>query len=412
MAGELNPAAQAYRDGVLQTSGDMPVIFIDTNNFDGLNVDIPNNVTAETADITDEHVLQLRAQLNEGAPGLGNVFDDDSMRILTQLYVNDGPRALSVDHEGQRYCMVGDLHESIDQKDELIPLMAHEALENIQPIPGTEEEWQTLVGRHEGSHCDDPSEIEGEISLNSEDERVLHMLNTETEADRMALDVTDGSVSPEVLDAYKDYRGIVVGDQHDDFDHATGPFLDNPESSPLTQDHVEGARASVDAMISGVASELGISQDDALAMRSQDPEQFVSTLETLVQRGDFKDGQVNEHVNTFVEDYVDAYRDRVLETGNTPTYSDEEPDATTPTETAPNDGPVPYEFSSLQNGAPEIVAGETRDEMHIGGQSAASYFASVSDPALAEQRIAMMAEQGATMDASADQNAALDTMRL
>ncbi len=407
---------ESFRQGALETAGGMPIIFIDPDAFEaGKNIDLAEHEQVDFSTIPQGDADIMRQTLNDGAPGLGDSLSNEDLKTLTGIYINGGPRALTIDHDGQRYCMVGDMHASIDEKEEFIPSVAHVPLDQLKEIPGTNEEWQRLIGRHEGEHCDDPSEIMGETDFSTEDKRVLHMLQMETKSDRVAIDIQDGSIPEEVIDAYKDYRGLVAGDEHDDFDHASGPMLDGDGSTPVTQDHVDGAAASVPAMVDAVANTLGISEEAARTMRKEDPNTFIDTVETALENGDFDNPEIPELQN-FVADYTDAYRSQVE--GSTPQIADTPtPDQAAPESDSQFNDLFPYEHSFLDpaNGGDIMIAqGETQDTITIGGASASSYFANIADPALAQQRIDAIAAQDMAISnpaVTAEQNVALDTLK-
>tara|TARA_R110001592_G_scaffold144484_4_gene367639 strand:- start:6838 stop:8028 length:1191 start_codon:yes stop_codon:yes gene_type:complete len=388
----INSPEDAFRTGVLETAGDVPVVFIDPNDFSGLTVDIPKGVFAAHDDITDAHRQIVKDALDSSAPGFSDTLSDDVLTNVAQDIVNNGPHAFWFNANDTRYCMASGFHDSIDNKEELVPLIAHETIDNLGAIPGTDAEWQHLVGRHEGAHCDDPSNPEPPAN---EDERVLTELRNETENDRIALQDPDGHISPAVIDAYKDARGLVVGDAQDDFDHANGILLDTTQGEP-TQAHVDAARSVVPSMISGVAQELGISEAQAQKMRTQDPQGFIGAVESQLDKGGFTQdttGADNPLVRDYITDYVDAYKDQVLkgEDHGQLFYN--------------NTSPIP-----IGDGAPVVVTDLADSKMQIGTDRAPDYFAKVADPALAQQRMDMMAAMSA--ENSTDQTMALNTAKL
>lgn len=385
----INSPEDPYVSGVLETAGDIPVAFIDPNKFEGLNIDLPNGQYATADDITAEHLQMFKDALDENAPGFSDNLDPDVLKAATLQAINDGPRAFTFDYNDQRYCVVNGFHDSISAKEDVLPLVAHESPENLGAIPGSDAEWMHLFGRHEGATCDDPATP----AFENEDERVLFELQGETANDRVAIQDPDGHISPDVIETYIDARGLVVGDENDDFDHANGIFLDDPSSGTPTQEHVDAARSVVPAMVQGVAYELRIDEDSARQLREDNPEMFTGVVQDLLDRNYFDTdttGQQNEHVQTYIQDYVDAYRDQVL---------DEDHSSLSPMNDIIQHGQIFYDDSSpktVGDGSPIVVTDLTQSQMQLGQDGAGDYFAKVADPALAQDRMEMMAGMDST----------------
>ncbi len=394
----INSSEDPYISGVKETVGDIPVAFIDPNTFEGLDIDLSNGQYAAPDDITDAHIQMFKDALDENAPGFSDNLDPDTLKAATLQAINDGPRAFTFDYNDKRYCVVNGFHDSISTKEDILPLIAHESLENLGTIPGNDAEWMHLFGRHEGSTCDDPATPD----FQNEDERVLFELQGETKNDRVALNDPDGHISPDVIETYIDARGLVVGDENDDFDHANGIFLDSPESGTPTQEHVEAARSVVPAMVQGVAHELRIDEDSARQLREDNPEMFTGVVQDLLDRNYFDTdttGQPNEHVQTYIQDYIDAYRDQVL---------DEDHSSLSPMNDIIQHGQIFYDDSSpkpVGDGTPIVVTDLTQSQMQLGQDGAGDYFAKIADPALAQDRMNMMAG----MDNTTEQDFTLNT---
>lgn len=390
-----------YISGVLETSGDIPVAFIDPNKFQGLHIDIPNGQFAAPSDISDDHIQIFKDALDENAPGFSDTLHPDTLKEATLETINYGPRAFTFDYNDQRYCVINGFHDSISAKEDLLPLIAHETLDNLGTIPGTDAEWLHLFGRHEGSTCDDPPSPD----FKNEDERVLFELQGETKNDRVALADPDGHISQKVIDTYKDARGLVVGDEQDDFDHANGIFLDSDNTDTPTQAHVDAARSVVPSMIEGVAHELSIDTESARQLRSDSPEIFAGVVQDLLDRDYFDTdttGQLNEHVQTYIQDYIDAYRDQVLS---------EDHSSLSPINGIIQNGKVFYDNTTpktIGDGDPAVITAFTESHMQLGKDNADVYFAKLADPAQAQDRMNMMKDLDSTTDQSPNLSAAID----
>lgn len=373
-----------YIQGVLETAGDVDFAVLDPNSFAGIDVDIPNGQLATTDQVTAEHIEQFRAVMDSLKPNISDAYTDDVITNAVVTSLNDGPRAFWFEHEGERFGLINDFHESIDDTSQILKLIAHD--DGILPAPGEDAEWKHLFGRHEGATLDNAN-----LSSNmTEDEIILNTLNDEIGDDRVALADNDGDISQAVKDAMIDYRNLVPGDEFDDFDHANGIFLNPGNTELATQAHLDAARSVVPMMISGVAADLGVSEPEVRVMRIENPEKFIDAVDSLAEQRAFTqdiNGVDNPHVQEYIQNYTSAYREHVLNNERA----------------ALDEGGVFYDHAALQplgDGTPVITQGGLgeSDTLTIGADSANGYFAKLADPALAEQRIAMMAEANAQLE--------------
>lgn len=142
---------------------------------------------------------------------------------------------------------------------------------------------------------------------------------------------------------------------------------------------------------------LGVSKYDAQNLSIEDPEAFEKAVKTAINNGDFKAD--NPFTDDIARQYMDAYRRQIIETEIKPKHGKR--DGLSSTDHAPQNNRDNIDTNDIKGGEATVdLYADTGAKMQIGGVDASSYFASVADPQLAQQRIDSKA--AATAEVSSD----------
>jgi len=351
-----------YQDGVRDTSS-KPVIFTDPNDFDLTLKDIiKSNVKREDVakgqfKISPKDRETMREMLEDQHPGITSGQTNREIEIMVYQSVKRGPFADIFMKDGVEVCIVNELLEEIDHKNEFMPHIAATSLEKLGVIPGWNDHWQRAIGIHEGEHC---NQIFPDVSKMSEADIDIHVLNMEAGSDIKAIKWLKENGHPEIAQALHDYRALGA---NRDPTHATSIFLENEGGNiQVWPEHIDAARSFKGAMVNGVASTLGISKQDARQLFDDNPEKFIETARQNLADGVHNGNNTNPHIATYIEDYIGAYQRQIL---------DPDPVGPRPTnKTDPHYSPVNMSSASddLLEGRVEYIAAATTLERERSGE--------------------------------------------
>lgn len=309
---------QAYRAGVLKTS-DVPVVFLDPDLFDMSDLpaageELTRQLEAQAPGITKALLDKIKESGDE-RNGITNT--QVTPHQLAYLFSKRGPSAVSnIMVGGKEYCVVNEPDHRFDNKDEITTFLSRHKVDS-EFIPGDDDDWNRIVGLHEGEHC---NQEEGEVQPRALD-NALDVLNEELRADRSALSLSDA----EVALAYKDLRHLSSSvflknwrnGLHDGA-HATGALLNGDDQAE--KHHFEASssyKQRIDDFVGENAAE--ILEDDPNAYF----ESVNSSLENhmVEQYGKYLENPSFEEIETFIAEqamadyaksYEGAYRRRIM----------------------------------------------------------------------------------------------------
>lgn len=301
-----------YQDGVRHQS-EKPVLFVDPNDFD--LEQIKNNFYNGNQTIGPENIKILREVLEEQWPNITNDLTDGELDRFGQTMVDSGPFAISTEHDGQDFCIINEPIESLDHKNEIMPLLANTGKSDLGVIPGWTPHWFKSIGIHEGEHC---NKEQVDYSTMTPDEVSAYDLTLETKADLAAVKWLNENGHEQLAQALKDYRALSAAN---DEIHASSIFLNRDDvdldNLQVTVEHVEAAENSKDVMFEGVANRLGIREVEAELLLVNDPQKFLDTAREIHCAGGFNaDQQItggNQYVKDYIENYINAYQRQVVD---------------------------------------------------------------------------------------------------
>ena len=306
-----------FEDGV-KARTDSPVVFIDPNDFDGIDADfsnLNNPKPADPKDITAEHISNLKDSLESQSPGITDDMDDQQLRDLILNSFNRGPHVEKVDNDGTQIAIITKLHDSLDNKDALVSFMSGGQLDG-DDVSASLDDIKFYIGAHEGGHVDNDILVEelegmtnqerGEYIYSTPSARTT-ILNDETNADISALKLLKEERGVDFTDDLKSIRTVTA--PMDD-KHATAIHLDD---GPLvvTPDQGEASRDFFNTMHLGVAKELGITSEEATVLQVTDRDKYNETVDKLLDEG-FYSLDINGDANPAIEEYIRAHREEEI----------------------------------------------------------------------------------------------------
>lgn len=321
----------AYEKGVESTSY-MPVIYIDPNKFT----------------LGQPGAQEVRKQLEEQMPGSSARFNDKDLQDIANAALLSGPfatNALIKDRDGGDVCLVNKPNGTIINPDhalESFGIAGPGAMDrrHLKDLPGSVEEWQYRVGKHEGEHC---NQLETDTVT---PEGKCRYLENETRSDRQAIRTLREEGKNDIAQALIDVRAIAAA--NGDADHATGIFIDDADSPTITPEITAAAREFKDVMVAEVAKRQGLSVAEAEKLRHADPRAFTATVDEAMKDGAFD--QKGPYTKRYIQAYSGAV-DRLCVEDTTPFPP--EPVAPAPEEPESSEEPAAAESQVTPDPAPE-----------------------------------------------------------
>ncbi|MFA7275481.1 MAG: hypothetical protein WC043_01615 [Pseudobdellovibrionaceae bacterium] len=263
-----------YKVGVEMRSG-KPLIYIDPDKIDTWRLE--RDVSKGDKDAISE---QIATQLDEQYPGISKRFTQDELVEITAASLNKGPFSHQL-QGGSPLCLINEPKGDQVDPDKIYDTFGLSKKFNpahLIPLPGSRDEWEQLVGEHEGEHCNQTPVQRGSDPLAE-----VKILGNEALSDRAALESLRKQGRDDIAQAWKDIRVFAAANGDDE--HATSIFLDDPNFEGAKPEHLEAARAFRNEMCLGVAQTMGITPDEAEKLRKADPQKFADTVEDAYING-------------------------------------------------------------------------------------------------------------------------------
>ncbi len=377
----------SFEEGVEDTSN-LPVIFIDPDHLQHDNMQkniqaISETVNKQFRDIfpdTPENINPLKdavvTEPGDTPKDIPLAENRHGIKKLVSALQDAGPAAMPITINGQKVCLVnkpGHVYTpngqspfiNMKNKDEVMSSLAHTPQEDLKNIKGTEGDIQRAIGVHEGTHCNQA------VTKQSDTKAVLE---SEAWGDHHAREDLIKRGKPEVAESLKDVRVLGAARDHS---HATAPFLGTSKEITQSEDHLK-ANHEFQGFISKGKELFG-----------NDTEGLINGVDTLVKGGEFADEPEGK---AQAQDYIETVRRQTL---------NQDPETGQARPLSNNDATL--DLKNIQGGQPEIIQGDIKDTMEIGGVKASSFFNSHSDPGAAQQRL----DQQAKLDVGVNNEANL-----
>jgi len=355
----LRSKDSVYERAVQETAFDADILFVDPTvlekklkdfGADAKTLASSAEVKAFLSTLTDEQKAELgetyQQHLEDQLPGtaqamLENFSDIDNYTDLATDALTRGPAAISnVEINGNQYGIVYKPNEAFDTKNDIVNTflsgnthsessesqtaidLSPEEIENIvDNMPGSNREWVSTIGYHEGNHIFTRSfEVQPNIG------NPASTLASEASADRAAYYQATYRNDSDVALAFRDLRALSGNDPS----HATGPLMDSGD--PASYLHLRAASDYQGIMLGAVDNKYDFDAHEGSATNAQellreDPDAFFETLNGHMEeiRGNVLDEYnqnpqeyettmvvVGQIYTDYMNDFEDAYRRRVL----------------------------------------------------------------------------------------------------
>lgn len=259
-----------------------------------------------------------------------------------------------------KVCVVMEEDWYSDSKEEMVTILSGVPVDKLKNIPGSEALWDKAVGIHEGTHCERP---QAPVT-------VQDTLTDEVRADMNAVSWLRDNGHKDVAEALIDYR--ILGSVHKiDVVHADGMALQLGGTASITADYMTAAQSIRSQVLGVIRDEHGVgSLKNAEKYIAKFPKRCIETVEKALFNGEFKDAQ-NPDLEIHVHAYTQAFRRQM--NGVTPL----------PPIVSVNLNDIKGSYANVD------LTGDGHVSMTIGEVSAPEFFASIADPNLAAERIAL-----------------------
>ncbi len=361
--GEIIMSDETFEKGVENATADF-LFFIDPDDIDKENIHSASNIQV------------IRDALNVNSNNLGQLISDDEAKILlTDTLTVGGAAARGLDIAGiavnpnatedsiAHICLVVE-PESNRTPQKYIQELTGLPSSRFKVTPSLDV-IDEAVGTHEGTHCDIPNNQQNQL------------LGNEVRGDAAAITMLGQDPFAQM---FTDYRTIATAHKIDPV-HATGVALENGGVSDVTLDYVRATRAvkpSIDALFLEKGGYYNTNK-----MIRLNPERYVRTIETALRNNEFDDPN-NPDLTEHVRAYTEAFRRQIKGVSPLIETAQNVNSSTMGTKTAFAD------LNDIKGSAANVdLTGDGRASMTIGEVSAPEFFASVANPNLAAERIAI-----------------------
>ena len=371
---------------------EVPLVFLDPDAF--------NREYFETNHHADpEDIPIMRAMINAQVPGAaGPRVSDSDLGALVGRVLTEGPYGQRMEIPADESIpgsqptpfgvinLPGELND--DAIHEYMPSVAHMPAAMLRSIPGTEEAWDEFFGRHEGTH---PNQFVYNADI-TDPHTAVEIMRRELESDQAGLHWLRSQGHDDMAQTIIDYRALSASaDPH----HAALAIMSDQTDTPVTQENFDAARGFVGVMYDAVEHEAGLNFIQSRHLFRQNPIEFNRHIKTMLEEGAF-DHLQNPYVRSYIEAWSGAVDRQVI--GPNPNMPEVAP-APISSDPVDADGkpikeqPDPVADPQIRGdaGGTPIITLRDGDQatLRIGGGTAAEFFASHADPALAEQRLAV-----------------------
>lgn len=228
----------------------------------------------------DRHAEKIRTAIEEQHPELAGKLSQDELFAIVDAADADGePSAQIISVQGNQMCVITDSSSDALNKDELFSVIAKPPSGGKREVPGWQDHWERVIGRHEGEHCNQPT-----IDISKPfDDIMFQKFKNEVGADKKAIEFLKERGLTEELQAYKDWRALNAVDRGD-FVHASKYLLDHPDVEP-TMEHMKAASLAKESMIADMERATGMSAIDLQRMKREEPRKFMDKVDELLKEG-------------------------------------------------------------------------------------------------------------------------------
>lgn len=286
--GEIIPAILESSHPQYKTTAenttDKPVIFINPEmirekGFPRYYIETRNQIMGHNIDISKTSKII-------GTPNNGNTNKESGLNDINEKIeglINRGPAAV----KGSDFCIINlPETEIIGTHNRYLQSIYKNS--NIAPPTGTEKDWETAIGAHEGEHCN-------QDYIESDEKDRLSYIKTsilgETLSDRHGSDVLRSQGKEDVIE-YRNHLRAVAAIY--DKQHATGIFL-GAEKNPTEINNEQAIAAVSFSYIAALAvsNRLNISLTDSKNMMQKYPKEFTEILKEERDKGNLQTGEMS-----------------------------------------------------------------------------------------------------------------------
>lgn len=277
-----------YKAGVRSTSKS-PVVFVDIADLDepelsqkleGAKLDLKNPKHIE---ILKDHVAEkIHTILDKQYPGLADgLTRDELFDIGTRVKPDGYPAAALVEIKGQRMCVVTEPASGVMDKEKWFSIISKSGMPEgrHREVPGWQDHWERGIGKHEGQHCNQNTLFLGKAEA---DFTSLGVLKRELDSDRALIKYFRENGLDDMAQYWTDFRILSAAN---DSEHSTGVLLSQPESTPVTQAHLDAANTFRDTMFVELQHATGKDWSQLYKEQRENPKQFFDRVDTLLKEG-------------------------------------------------------------------------------------------------------------------------------
>lgn len=276
MAKLIRALQSDYKVGAEMQSG-KPLIYIDPNKIDMWRLE-----KDQKSKDMDAVASQLAEQIDAQYPGISSRLTKKELVALTKSSLENGPFSINHTSSDSIICFINEPKNGqikVDQIYETFGFNNKFDQSHLNALPGSNAEWAQMVGEHEGEHCNQ----DGPQSTDTETQVEVKTLDGEIRSDRAAFETLRKEGKTDIIAAWTAIRAISAANGDDV--HATSIFLNDPEYTGVTEEHLKAAKTFKDEMSLAVAEGLGISLIDANKLRTEDPQKYARATEDALQKG-------------------------------------------------------------------------------------------------------------------------------
>jgi len=296
---DISSLQKIYNDGVRATS-EVPVFIIDKEKLTG-------NLFNDS--------LSIRDQFSEQFPDKDFPSNID-FQDLTRRVLNNGPAVFPYDFkaggDADSICVANGLGGTDYLREDTIKQVLFGDVEEYAneikiPMP----QMAKYIGNHEGHHCTQNLASESSSVIPEVREHILkHSIGSrelpsemrflkEMGAERVAMENADPAFVQFMHDvrAYKTYFGGIRAN------YAANVAFNSGNST--VEEHYNVAKNLKDEITQKMSEELGLTGEEVMEFREQDPELFYRVVDNMVARGNFDDNSI---LREYVEEHSAATR--------------------------------------------------------------------------------------------------------
>ncbi|HTK84203.1 MAG TPA: hypothetical protein VL625_03875 [Patescibacteria group bacterium] len=256
-----------------------------------------------------KNVAHLRKSLEKqmpgitGKPGDPDYLSDADLAEMVALSTTRGPFEINANFNGQKIAIVNTQDKSLDNKNKIMPVIAHIPRDQLKPPPGPDWMWDKAIGIHEGTHAKQ-ADVDPNLPA---PEQLRLTIQREAESDRAAIEFLRKQGREDMAQTLIDARALGAAE---DPTHATGLMIAQNGPINVTPAQADAAGKFKAEMDQGVANKLGITVDQAKDLQKKDPRKYIDTVDGLL-----KDNAIGStpEVKQFMEQYAGAYRREVVD---------------------------------------------------------------------------------------------------